>query len=250
MFYYYGAKNILSKYYPAPSHDLIIEPFAGSGAYSCRHLLQNSNLRSILCDKNDDVAEAWDFILHCSENDIINFKKPKIGDYAHDFLIKTCSVSNASSKCKKMKYSKRIDKVFEAQKRRMLKFLPIRSRISFLHCDYKELDNELATWFVDPPYQVIDNNTKTVFKNGNGYSYGCDSNSINYAKLSRYCLDRNGQVIVCEKSGADWLPFEGFAENKTSLNKKYREVLYYRENNEVQEQNDFLGEHVLTTGDD
>lgn len=57
MFYYYGAKNLLSRYYPEPKHDIIIEPFAGSAAYSCYHLLKNDKLSSIICDKDDNVAQ-------------------------------------------------------------------------------------------------------------------------------------------------------------------------------------------------
>lgn len=116
MFYYYGAKNLLCKYYPAPKYNTIIEPFAGSASYTCYHLLRNKFLNSVISDKDGDVAQAWDFILKCSENDIINFPTPKIGDYAYDFLIKTCSASNASSKCHKMKYTERLDRVFQIQK--------------------------------------------------------------------------------------------------------------------------------------
>lgn len=225
MFYYYGAKNLLSRYYPIPKYELIIEPFAGSGAYSCYHLYNNPNTRTILIDKNDDVAQTWDFLLSCSENDIINYKTPKIDEYAYDFLIKTCSASNAASKCLKMKYSSRISRVFEIQKRRILNLLFIRERIRFIHGDYRDLENIEATWFVDPPYQVKQK-TKTIFQNGDGYAKNCDSSSIDFDDLSDYCLSRAGQLIVCEKEGADWLPFSIFRKNKTSLNKNYNEVIF------------------------
>jgi hypothetical protein len=52
MFYYYGAKNLLSRHYPELKHGIIVEPFAGSAAYSCYHLLKNDKLSSIICDKN------------------------------------------------------------------------------------------------------------------------------------------------------------------------------------------------------
>ena len=68
MFYYYGAKNLLSRYYPEPRYDVIVEPFAGSAAYSCYHLLKNDKLSAILCDKDENVANAWDFLLKCSVN--------------------------------------------------------------------------------------------------------------------------------------------------------------------------------------
>lgn len=225
MFYYYGAKNLLSRYYPEPRYDTIIEPFGGSAAYTCFHLLKNKNLKALLYDKDDDVAETWDFLLKCSERDILNYQTPNIGEYAYDFLIKTCTVSNASSKCKKMKYTERLDRVFQIQKRRILKFLPIRDRITFIHGDYSNIENVESCWFIDPPYQV-NNKNGTVFQNGDGYSKSCNVSNIKFEELGNWCINRKGQVIVCEKEGANWLPFEKFRTNKTSLNKNYNEVVF------------------------
>ena len=227
MFYYYGAKNLLSRYYPEPRYDVIVEPFAGSAAYSCYHLLKNDKLSAILCDKDENVANAWDFLLKCSENDILNFPTPKIGEYAYDFLIKTCTASNASSKCHKMKYTERLDRVFQIQKRRIIKFLPIRNRIKFVHGNYQSLQNIEATWFVDPPYQIVNKNG-SVFQNGDGYSKNCNSSNLNFEELAEFCLGRQGQLIVCEKEGAGWLPFVDFRKNKTSLNKNYNEVVFIK----------------------
>lgn len=227
MFYYYGAKNLLAKHYPIPKYNLIIEPFAGSAAYTCFHLYRNKDLKAILCDKDDSVAATWDFLLKCSENDILNFPTPKIGEYAFDFLIKTCTVSNASSKCKKMKYTERLNKVFQIQKKRLIKLLPIRDRIQFIHGDYQDLKNDHGTWFIDPPYQILKING-SVFQNGDGYSKNCGESSINFKDLKNYCLNRNGQIIVCEKEGANWLPFQPFKSNKTSLNKIYNEVIFVK----------------------
>lgn len=227
MFYYYGAKNLLSRYYPEPRYKTILEPFAGSAAYSCFHLLKDDSLKATLYDKDEDVEETWDFLLKCSEKDILNFKTPEIGGYAYDFLIKTCTASNASSKCNKMKYTERLDRVFQIQKRRLLKFFKIRDRISFKRCDYRDVENIEATWFIDPPYQVLNKNG-SIFQNGEGYSRNCNASNLDFKELAEYCLARNGQLIVCEKDGADWLPFQEFRKNKTSLNKNYKEVIFAR----------------------
>lgn len=227
MFYYYGAKNLLSRYYPNPEYNVILEPFAGSAAYSCYHLSKNDKLSAILCDKDEFVAQAWDFLLNCSESDILNFPTPDIGEYAYDFLIKTCAVSNASSKCNKMKYTERLDRVFQIQKRRIIKLLPIRSRIKFIYGNYDSVDDVEGTWFIDPPYQIVNKNG-SVFQNGDGYSKSCNSANMDFGELSKFCLDRKGQLIVCEKEGSDWLPFTEFRKNKTSLNKSYNEVVYIK----------------------
>jgi len=136
-------------------------------------------------------------------------------------------VSNASSKCNKMKYTERLDRVFQIQKRRIIKFFPIRSRIKFIHADFQSLENNKATWFIDPPYQIVNKNGG-IFQNGAGYSKTCDSANLDFAQLSNFCLNREGQLIVCEKEGANWLPFIPFRKNKTSLNKNYNEVIYTR----------------------
>lgn len=226
MFYYYGAKNLLSRYYPVPQFDLIVEPFAGSAAYSCFHLLRDESKRAVLVDKDDRVAEAWDFLLSASVDDILQYPKPEVGEYTEDFLVMTCAVSNATSKCHRMKYTERLDRVFEIQRRRLLKFFPIRDRIEFIHGDY-DLGESYgdATWFIDPPYQV-QGKSGSVFQNGDGYSVDCNSQCLDYELLAQFCGTRQGQVIVCEKEGASWLDFEPFRHNKTSLNKRYREVMW------------------------
>jgi hypothetical protein len=59
-----------------------------------------------------------------------------------------------------------------------------------------------VTWYVDPPYQ----------KTGHFYKY--PSTEIDFAKLGSWCRSREGQVIVCENTGADWLPFRHLANVK------------------------------------
>ena len=61
-----------------------------------------------------------------------------------------------------------------------------------------------ATWFIDPPYQ----------KAGAHYKYGSDG--LDYDALATWCRSRQGQVIVCENDGADWLPFQELASTKTT----------------------------------
>lgn len=61
-------------------------------------------------------------------------------------------------------------------------------------CDYSQIKNVEATWFVDPPYQL------------GGESYDCQPAS--FEALGTWCKSRLGQVIVCEQEGATWLPFK------------------------------------------
>jgi 16S rRNA G966 N2-methylase RsmD len=63
------------------------------------------------------------------------------------------------------------------------------------HGDYSEIENQEATWFIDPPYQ------------SGGYVYVASNKDWDYSKLSKWCTSRYGQIIVCENTKADWLPF-------------------------------------------
>ena len=59
-----------------------------------------------------------------------------------------------------------------------------------------------ATWFVDPPYADA----------GRAYKHGAQG--IDFSALADWCRSRNGQTVVCENFGADWLPFREFRDIK------------------------------------
>ena len=61
--------------------------------------------------------------------------------------------------------------------------------------DYRDIPNERATWFIDPPYQ----------NGGDYYKFG--NKEIDFASLADWCKLREGQVIVCENMRANWMPF-------------------------------------------
>src|SRR4051812_43319197 len=67
MFYFYGGKRRLARCYPAPEHPIIVEPFAGSAAYSVRHLVPGKGVstveRVILVEKDPRVCEIWNRLL-------------------------------------------------------------------------------------------------------------------------------------------------------------------------------------------
>ena len=40
---------------------------------------------------------------------------------------------------------------------------------------------------------------------------------INFTELGEWCKSRNGQVIVCENTKADWLPFKPMIEMQGAM---------------------------------
>lgn len=74
-----------------------------------------------------------------------------------------------------------------------------------LHASYDQVYSDLpCTWFIDPPYQ------------GAGKSYVHGSAEINYVHLGEWCRLLKGQKIVCENTGASWLPFRHLVSSFSS----------------------------------
>ena len=76
-----------------------------------------------------------------------------------------------------------------------------------IHGSYEDLENVEATWFIDPPYKF------------GGEHYKESSKNLDFAELGKWCKSRNGQVIVCENTKADWLPFLPMKEMSGSKHK-------------------------------
>ena len=53
------------------------------------------------------------------------------------------------------------------------------------------------------------------------------SKLIDYNSLSEWCLSRKGEIIVCENSNADWVPFSNLKEYWGGI-KKSTEVVYLK----------------------
>lgn len=81
---------------------------------------------------------------------------------------------------------------------------------------YGDLENQVATWFIDPPYSNA----------GKKYSFG--SSMIDYAQLGAWCIGRSGDIIVCEGGDADWLPFRFLKMHQGSGGPK-KELVYSRD---------------------
>jgi site-specific DNA-adenine methylase len=219
-FSFFGSKWRASKYYPEPKYNTIIEPFAGSAGYSLRHF----NKSVILIDKDPIICDIWKYLVSVSQQEILNL--PDVGPQQRidsldipipaQYLIGLC-VHRATTTPSKTK------SVWSIQYPQWTWCNNIRIRIAnqlkyirhwqILNTDYKNIPNIEATWFIDPPY--IDK----------GYRYTFGSKSIDYKNLSSFCLERKGQIIVCEQDGAGWLPFKHFRRIK-STHGFSKEVVY------------------------
>jgi hypothetical protein len=138
---------------------------------------------------------------------IIDYDVPLGARYLIGFCI------NPGSSCPKVTASQRSK--WPDYKRNIADFVPKIKHWEFYQQSYNTIPNDLATWFIDPPYQ----------KAGK-YYYG--HSSIDFQKLGEWCKKRSGQVIVCENEGADWLPFRFLTNHQGSMQKNV-EVVYLQD---------------------
>ena len=198
MFSYYGSKSKIVDYYPPPKHKRIIEPFAGSARYSLKYW-ENDVL---LLDKYDIIVKVWNWLKQCSPNDILKLPEYEKGetidktltDEERYFVAFMCNRGSSRPHNVAGSYHDvlpiwRNRKKVVANELYKIKHWEIRLG------SYDELENIEATWFIDPPYQF------------GGEHYKESNKQIDFEKLGEWCKSRNGQVIVCENSKADWMPF-------------------------------------------
>jgi len=221
---FYGAKYRASKYYSPPKYNTIIEPFCGSAGYSIRYYDKNI----ILNDIDPIICGCWNYLINGKESEILSL--PLEFDHIDDcdicqeakwligFWINKCTVSPGKVKSAWVRSNIRPNSSWgECIRNRLANQLKYIRHWKVTNKSYEELDNIEGTWFIDPPY----NN-----KAGRLYKYKLND----YEKLASWCQTRNGQVIVCENSGADWLPFKELASIKSNGSKRgkgyTKEVVY------------------------
>lgn len=211
-FKYYGSKYNLAPVYPAPLYDTIIEPFAGSAQYSTLHYDRNV----ILLDKDERIAGAWDFLIHVSESEFMRLPLLDDGTLVKDlpiiqearWFIGFNVNAGASVPCNMLTtYSKASPNAFWGAFHRerlcsQLKYIRHWRAVCADYTHTRHMHTGPATYFVDPPYQVM------------GRRYRKSSKEIDFNALGDWCRTRDGQVMVCENEGADWLPFVPFTRLK------------------------------------
>jgi len=222
MFYYYGRKEKIFSHYPKPKYDTIIEPFAGSAAYSMNYHEKNV----ILIEKDVKIANLWSYLINVTSEEIMSLPLLADGESLNDekfqylsndqktiigFFLNPGSAQPKKSPGKFCGWNQ-INKIRLSNDVKKVKHWKI------INNDYTSIENIPATWFVDPPYQ------------GNGGKYYKHGNkNFNYDSLREWCLNRYGQLIVCENSEANWMNFTPLVDIQGQKHKT-KEVIFYQEN--------------------
>jgi site-specific DNA-adenine methylase len=216
MFYYYGRKKQIAKYYPAPNCDTIIEPFAGAASYSM--FGDNWEKNIILIEKDEKVANIWDWLINSATvEDIKNLPDLKVGERSSDFLHIVHAATKMAFHYKTIKVTPVLERNWEISRRIFAENLHKIKHWQIINDDYSSAPNIEATWFIDPPY-----------KGNAGMGYRHSSRLLDYDKLADWTLKRKGEIIFCEGKNGDYLPFKPLLNLKGVAGKVSKEVIFYK----------------------
>lgn len=202
-FSFFGSKWRIAPKYPTPMHDIIIEPFAGSAGYSLRH----PYLQVRLYESDPTIASLWQYLIEVKESEILSLPmdiskgvdslnickdaKILIGFWLNKGVSHPCKTPSAWMR--KPEYARQF--WGEIIRHRIASQLARIRHWKVFNLSYEHAPNcSSVTWFIDPPYSG---------DAGRAYRH----NVIDYNSLSAWCRSREGQIIVCENAGAEWLPF-------------------------------------------
>ena len=217
-FCYYGGKWRIAPKYPPPVHDTIIEPFAGAAGYSVRHYQKKVKLY----DLDEKICGVWEYLIKTPKEEILRLPL-EITDLRQMDLCQEAkwligfwigkgqSPRNTPSAWMR---NRGPGSVFWSESKR-LRLAEQSDKIRHWQIFNKscwDIDNEKADWFIDPPY---------IGPAGNVYT----KKFSEFERLAEWSKDRQGQVIVCEQAGAEWLPFRPFLDAQ-SIKGVCKEVIW------------------------
>lgn len=226
-FKYFGSKCRSAKNYPPPKYDVIVEAFAGSAGYS----LNYHDRKVMLFDSDPRVIAVWNYLIAATPDEIMALPLMVPGQHINELdvtpesrLFISCCVNSSQFRNVLTQWKNGQNDGLWGEKWRA----KVASQVNAIKhweakcCQYNETPNVKATHFADPPYQELDEHYRQS-----------KNNPIDYNHLGQWCKSRRGQVIVCEKTGANWLPFRHlgeFAAVRSASGRTCQESIWTAEN--------------------
>lgn len=220
-FSYFGSKWSNISKYPAPRHGRIIEPFAGSASYA----LHYPDKEILLVDKDEIICGVWDYLIHVSADEILRLPDvnrsvddldlPQEAKWLIGFCLNKACTGPRKTPSKWLRTASTPDASLwgDLKRRRIASQLEYIRHWQIRQTDYTTIENQTATWFIDPPYDK------------QGFQYRV--NDVNYQHLANWVYSRLGQTIVCEQLGADWMPFQPIGNFPSARAGTTSEVVFY-----------------------
>lgn len=213
----FGSKVMNAHRYPSPRYERIVEPFAGGAGYSLLHHHHDV----VLFDSRPEVVNVWRYLILAEPYEIARLPLLKPGQLVSELECSDGGKLLISWCCNQLpKPAKRLSSwgAYHLKRGAACYWGPARrkqaadvaARVKHWGvelADYTEASGiGASTWFIDPTYQE----SPKLYGTG----------QLNYGSLADWCRNRPGQVIVCERAGADWLPFRALYESPTSRRQK------------------------------
>lgn len=215
MFYYLGRKQRIAHLYPQPEYARIVEPFAGSAAYSMHG--DNWQLDVTLVELDSNTMSVWRYLQAAERSDILALPDVQPGEKLSDFALLSeperwlmrYAINPGSSQRSNVvtRFSR-----WHVQKPEVARNLHKIKHWTLIEGDYRVAPDVEATWFIDPPYH----------RSGRFYM----TNDLHYPEVAAFACSRRGQVVVCEQDGADWLPFIALRDERSARGTSSREVVW------------------------
>lgn len=196
MFGYYGDKAELAALYPAPRHDLIVEPFAGSAAYA----LHGDHWRRevLLVERDPRLAAVWRWLIEeATPAAVLDLPDLQPGSRSDELLHVVHAGDPAVLEAGWVTGTVALQQSWARTRQQMADHLDRVKHWTVLEGHHLAAPDVEATWFIDPPYQG---------EAGNPYQFG--GGDLDPHELRAWILSRRGQVIACESGIADYLPFQ------------------------------------------
>ena len=222
-FTFYGGKWRAAPHYPAPVHDTIVEPFAGSAGYALRYPDRNV----VLVERDPVIAATWRYLLQVTPAEILALPDIGMDQTVEDLdvceearLLIGWWLKGGARRPNRRATGWMIKSTLPGYKNggaaswwganireRVASQLQHIRHWTLIEGNYVEAPSRAATWFIDPPYN-----------NAAGAHYVFGRHQLDYPKVAEWCRARRGQVLVCEQIGATWLPFTPFRVIRTATN--------------------------------
>lgn len=224
-FSYFGSKYRLSKWYPKPQYEIVVEPFAGSAGYSLMYPWK----QVVLYDTYEPVVALWNYLINVTKEEILNLPLDHNGHaFCKEYPVSDCNIAaeaktllgfwltESQTSASRYPLSKSRGGNWTERKRNLIAKQVEHIRHWEAHQgSYSQINiDQKCTWFIDPPYSQA--GKRYVKKN------------IDYNHLATWCMERRGQTIVCEQEGADWLDFGVLRQSSNASNKHYKEVMWIK----------------------
>lgn len=172
----------------------------------------------MLIEKDSRVAEIWKWLIDIATPEaIMALPNLKIGDRSSEFLHIIHAATKMAFKYKTIKVTQVLERNWEISKRVMAANVHKVKHWQIICGDYREAPDIEATWFIDPPYKS---------QPGLGYQHG--SADLDYNELASWSLARRGEVISCEGTYGDYLPFQSLLKLAGVAGKRSDERIFYR----------------------